>query len=59
MSDTRAACCMLWVTMTMVTSETKLADGLLDPPGRGRVERRARLVHEQDPGPDGQGPGDA
>ena len=58
-AETRAACCMLWVTMTIVTSVPQLGDGLLDPAGRGRVERRARLVHQQDLGPDGQRPGDA
>ena len=37
----------------------ELGDRLLDPAGRGRVERRARLVHQQHLGADGQGPGDA
>jgi hypothetical protein len=38
---------------------TELADGLLDPGGRGRVERRAGLVHEQDVGVHGERAGDA
>jgi hypothetical protein len=37
----------------------ELGDGLFDPTGGRRVERRARLVHQQHPGPDGQRPGDA
>src|SRR3984957_2611831 len=34
-------------------------DGLLDPTGRGRVQGRAGLVHQQHVGGDGQRPGDA
>ena len=57
--ETRWACCMLWVTMTTVTSLAISAMVCSMRRGRGGVERRAGLVHEQHPGPDGQGPGDA
>ena len=36
-----------------------VGDRLLDPSGGGGVEGRARLVHQQDPGLDRQGAGDA
>src|SRR5205807_5171429 len=36
-----------------------LLDGLLDPAGRRRIERGARLVHEQHVGTDRERPGDA
>ena len=57
--DTRAACCMLWVTMTIVNALAKLVDQLLDLGGRDRVERRGRLVEEDDFGPHGERAGDA
>ena len=58
-SETRAACCMLWVTMTTVYNFFNSCDKVLDP-GRGdRVDGRARLVEEDDLRLDGQGPGDA
>ena len=56
---TRAACCMLWVTITIVTRSLQLADQLLDPQRRDRVERRAGLVHQQHLGIDGERTGDA
>ena len=46
-SETRGACCMLWVTMTIVISG-QVRDRLLDAAGRGRVQGRARFVHEED-----------
>jgi hypothetical protein len=58
-SDTRAACCMLWVTMTIVYSLLELAHQVLDAQRGDRVERRARLVHEDHVGLGGDGPGDA
>ena len=58
-SETRAACCMLCVTMTIVKSLLELEDELLDLGRRDRVERRAGLVHQQDLGLDGEGAGDA
>jgi hypothetical protein len=58
LSETRAACCMLWVTMTMVYCRAA-GDQLLDL-GRGdRVERRAGLVHQQHLGIGGDAAGDA
>ena len=50
---------MLWVTMTIVYSLLQLDHQLLDPVGRDRVERRARLVHQDHLGLDRQRPGDA
>ena len=58
-SETRAACCMLCVTITIVTCCTSSRDRLLDDPGGHRVEGRAGLVHEQHVGLDREGPGDA
>ena len=58
-SLTRAACCMLWVTMTIVYSLLDLVHEVLDAAGGDRVEGRARLVHEDHLGVDGEGPGDA
>ena len=46
--ETRAACCIEWVTMTMREVLPQLVDQLLDPGGGDRVERRARLVHQDD-----------
>ena len=46
-SETRAACCMLWVTITIVSVLAQLVDQLLDLGGGDRVERRAGLVHQQ------------
>ncbi len=48
--EMRAACCMLWVTMTMVNSVAQLLDQLLDLAGRDRIERRGRLVEKDDLG---------
>ena len=45
-SATRAACCMLCVTMTIVKRSLELVDQLLDLQRRDRVQRRARLVHQ-------------
>ena len=44
-SATRAACCMLWVTMMMVYS-SRARHQILDASGGDGVERRARLVHQ-------------
>ena len=44
--DARAACCMLWVTITIVYSTLQLGHEVLDARGRDRVERGAGLVHE-------------
>ena len=46
--ETRAACCIEWVTMTMAIGLLQLIDQVLDARGGDRVERRARLVHEDD-----------
>ena len=59
MSDTRCACCMLWVTITTVTSWEIPSHDLLNTPGRGRVERRAGLVHQEHSRAQGQAAGDA
>ncbi len=45
--------------MTIVTSCGEVPHRLLDHPGGGRVERRARLVHQQHPRLDRHRPGDA
>ena len=58
-SDTRAACCMLWVTITIEYSLLELEHQVLDPAGGDRVERRARLVHQDHVGLDGERAGDA
>ena len=42
-----AACCMLWVTMTMVYCFFQFRDQFLDFHRRDRIERGSRLVHEQ------------
>ena len=57
--ETRCACCMLWVTMTTVTSAASSRIVSSIAPGRGRVEGAARLVHQQHLGPHGQRAGDA
>ena len=57
--ETRAACCIEWVTMTMREVLPQLVDQLLDPGGGDRVERRARLVHQDHFGIDRDGAGDA
>ena len=45
--EMRAACCMLWVTMTIVNSARSCSISSSILAGRDRVERRGRLV-EQD-----------
>ena len=47
LSETRSACCMLCVTITTVTVWHELPNRLFDDAASSRVERRARLVHEQ------------
>ena len=47
-SETRAACCMLWVTMAIVYSRLQFVDQFLDLGGRDRIERRAGLVEQDD-----------
>ena len=58
-SDTRPACCMLWVTITIVYVCLQLVHQRLDGERGDRVERRTRLVHQQHVGLDGDRPGDA
>ena len=58
-SATRAACCMLWVTITIVTRALSSIDQLLDLQRRDRVERRAGLVHQDHLGVDRERAGDA
>ena len=58
-SETRAACCMLWVTITIENSLLQLDHQVLDFPGRDRVEGRAGLVHQDHVGLDGDAAGDA
>ena len=59
MSDTRAACCMLWVTITIEYSLLELEHQVLDLAGGDRVERRAGLVHQDHVGLDRQAARDA
>ena len=59
MSLARAACCMLWVTITIVYLLLQLGDQVLDRQRRDRVERRAGLVHQQHLGLDRGRAGDA
>ena len=59
MSATRAACCMLCVTITIVYFALQLVHEILDARRRDRVQRGARLVHEQHVRLDGQRPRDA
>ena len=59
MSATRAACCMLCVTTTIVYLFFSVVHQVLDPRGRDRVERGGRLVHQQHLGLDGERAGDA
>ncbi len=59
MSLTRAACCMLWVTMTIVYSSLRSSIRSSTLRGGDRVERRAGLVHQQHLGLDGERAGDA
>ena len=58
-SATRAACCMLCVTITMVYCDLQLEDQVFDLRGGDGIERGGRLVHQQHLGIDGQGAGDA
>ena len=46
-SETRAACCMLCVTMTIVYLRLQLIHELFDSLGRDRIQRRRRFVHQQ------------
>ena len=48
LSETRAACCMLCVTMTMEKCSLELGDEILDARRGDGVERRAGLVHQDD-----------
>ncbi len=57
--ETRAACCIEWVTMTIVKLVAQLVDQFLDLGGRDRIERRAGLVHQDDFRADGNGARDA
>ena len=59
MSATRAACCMLCVTITIVYSLLELVDQVLDARRRDRVERRGRLVHQDHVRLDGERARDA
>ena len=58
-SETRAACCMLCVTMTTVMSRAQLVDQLLDLLRADGIQRRRRLVEQQHLGLDGERAGDA
>ena len=58
-SETRAACCMLCVTMTIVTRLLSSLEELFDEPHRDRVQRRGRLVHQEHLRLHGQCSGDA
>ena len=55
----RAACCMLWVTMTMVNSffNSRINSSILR--GGDGVQRGGRFVHQDDLRLDGDGAGDA
>ena len=46
-SATRAACCMLWVTMTIVHWSFNADQQIFDLGGGDRIERRAGLVEQQ------------
>ena len=46
-SEIRAACCMLWVTMTTVTRSFKRLHQFFDVQRRDGVERGGGLVHQQ------------
>ncbi len=58
-SLTRAACCMLWVTITIVYSFLSSCIRSSIAAGGDRVERRAGLVHQEHLGLDGDRAGDA
>ncbi len=58
-SETRAACCMLCVTATIVNSLGQPRHQLLDHGAGDRIERRRRLVHQQHLRLSGDGPRDA
>ena len=53
-SATRAACCMLWVTMTIVYCDLELEDQVFDLRGGNRIERRGGLIHQHHFRIDGQ-----
>ena len=53
-SATRAACCMLWVTITIVYCDFSSKDQVFDLRRRDRIERRRRLIHQQHFGIDRQ-----
>jgi hypothetical protein len=53
--DTRAACCIRVRDDNDADALAKFVDQFLDPGRRGRVERRAGHVHENDLGADGDG----
>ena len=46
-SEMRAACCMLCVTMMIVTCDAQLVDELFDPLRADRIERCRRLVEQE------------
>ena len=58
-SLTRAACCMLWVTVTMVQRSFSWNEQLFDFCGADGIEGGARLVEKKNFGFDGEGAGDA
>ena len=58
-SATRAACCMLWVTITIVYRFLSVVHQLLDRRRGDRIERRRRLVQQQHVGLDGDRARDA
>ena len=59
MSATRAACCMLWVTITIVKRPFRLCIRSSIEAGRDRVEGRGGLVEQQHVRFDRDRPGDA
>ena len=59
LSATRMACCMLWVTITIVYSRLERVDQVLDRGCRDRVERRGGLVEQHHIGLDRDRAGDA
>ena len=58
-SEMRAACCKLWVTITIVYFFLSSMIRSSIVPGRNWIERGSGLVHEQDFGAQGDCAGDA
>ena len=54
-SETRAACCMLWVTIRMVYIGLEVIDEVFDLERRDGVEGGGRLIEQQHLGLDGDG----